>query len=187
MRRKAHAAAAMALAAVCLAACEPAPDESPAQRLIAAYQMGQEYEWDAARAYAKAYLQVFPEDASGHFLLGQSYLRIPVPNLTMAEGEIMTAIRLFDAHGQVGALEPVLAAPDFEFNLQLEAARTYVRAFREVLVQGFPVSQNLGLLEMARDHVDRGLALQPDHKYLKEMRAMLAGYLGEPKPLGVTI
>lgn len=155
--------------ALLLTGCpKPVPDTVLAQ----ARQWGDEYKWEDARPLIKSYLIDHPDDVSGHFLLGRSYMGIARPYLTQAIGELRMAEELARAGGSLGVYSDQTVDQLLSTIFQ-EVGRAHMRRFLEGMNAGFPPQTLKGFLEEALSNVKRGLELQPDSAFLKGMQETL--------------
>jgi tetratricopeptide (TPR) repeat protein len=145
-----------------------------------AHALGAQWRWEEAQPLVKAYLIQHPEDPSGHFLLGRTYLHQQPPYLTMAEGEFETALALFRKRGDCGGLAEALPGAEFESAVHREIARAQLRWAYEAMRVGIPFSRIRPRLEKALDNVQQGRALTPDSEPLAEMEQLLRAYLEHP-------
>lgn len=174
-----HAAlAAWPLALLCLcgaglllAGCGRARHDVSVLREAAA--LGDKHEWDNARPLIRAYLLDHPDDAVAHFYLGLSFLHLAHPQLTLAEGELLTAQALLapdSAHTEERAGMDYFT---FKGVLHQKTALVYMRALREALAMKVPDEYSRELLKKAAAQVDLGLKSNPKSKALKEYRDFL--------------
>ena len=158
-----------------LAGC---PELVPESVLAQARQLGDEHKWDEARPFIKAYLLDHPEDVSGHFLLGRSYLGLAKPYLTQSIGELRMAETLTLADGALGVFSDQ-SREEFLSTIYQEIGRTHMRRVYEGINFGISPVQLKGFLEEALASVKRGLELQPDSGFMKEMEKTLLDLLVE--------
>ncbi len=163
-----------------LSACS-AP-ESQARTLTDVAAGGDHQDWDQIRPEIKAYLQAHPDDPIGHYYYGLSFLHHAAPQLTYAEGEFLTALRLLE---DLEAFpEEALAMTKAEFTglVHRKAALVYMRGYREALQLGLPQSYGLALLKKSNTQVELGLKANPDSGHLKEYSEFLRKALGLDSP-----
>lgn len=172
--------AALVLLPVLAAGC--AQDGANDYLLVRAYDLGKDYEWAAARSYAKRYLTEAPDSAAGHLLYAKGYLRVQEPNLAIAKGELETALALFDQHPDLGALTGEWTPEVFLGLIHHELATVHLRRIYTLSSNGIGGQAIQFELEEARKHVDLGLKADPDSKSLQMMRETLAELMGEGQP-----
>ena len=168
----ARAARSCLVCAACLLAGCAAPTYDPAL-LKQAAALGEEQRWDEARPFIKAHLLEHPDDPIAHFYYGLSYLHLGAPQLTLAEGELLTAQELISR--DIIPTEEVTGMEYFKFKgvLHQKTALVYMRAFREALRFNVPPEYTRELLLKAAEQVDLGLKCNPASVPLKEYRDFL--------------
>jgi len=173
---------ALAAAALAQGCARPAPPEALA---AAVWTQGQENRWGEAMPQAKACVLARPDDAGAHYLLAKCYLNRPDPHLNQAEGELRFALALFERTGSPGLVEDLVEG-SFEAALHRDLALTCLRWAREGIRLRLPPDAILAKLRESRDHVGRGLAIDPQNKFLNELKEELDGITsGEGKPPAV--
>lgn len=171
---------ASAILLVSLAGCGGGSGDD-AQLLRAAYEKAQAYnrgqtdEWPEARALVKRYLVKHPDSAAGHLIYGRSYLRVPEAglNLTIAHGELETALALFEASRDLGPLADVWTEGQFEGHIHHELATVYMRRIHALGDSRLAGSLLVHDLEAAERHVIAGLQADPDSESLQQMSEVL--------------
>lgn len=135
--------------------------------------LGEEQRWDEARPFIKAHLVRHPDDPIAHYYYGLSYLHLGAPQLTLAEGELLTAQALLSR--DIIPTEEVTGMEYFKFKgvLHQKTALVYMRAFREALRFNVPPEYSRELLIKAAEQVDLGLKCNPASVPLKEYRDFL--------------
>jgi tetratricopeptide (TPR) repeat protein len=130
--------------------------------------------YDEAVPLLKEYLLRHPDDAGAHFYLGSSYLLQDDPWLTLAEGEIETALALFERSGKVSPI-PRFSDTYFELRCYLELAKVY---FKLILFLG----DNRGSpqwIAMITERCDEILAsarqVDPDAPEVKQLEELIGG------------
>jgi hypothetical protein len=166
---------------IMLSGCGRSPQYDPAP-LRQAAALGDEQRWDDARPLIKAHLLKFPEDAAGHYFYGLSYLHLAEPELTIAEGELLTALALLrpeDPHIQAAT---GMDYATFKGSLHQKTAMVYMRAFREAIRLNIPMELTRDLLTKAMEQTELGLDSNPTSHLLKEYKDFLEETLqGIPK------
>ena len=76
---------------------EPLPD------ILKAHEIARNGDWENAFGIARHYVLLHPNDPIGHFLLGQCYLYGSHVQLTLASGELETALKIHERSGSMGA------------------------------------------------------------------------------------
>jgi len=157
--------------AVFLSGCGPEPYDPALLREAAA--LGEKQKWDEARPLIKAHLLRHPDDAVAHFYYGMSFLHLADPQLTIAEGEFLTALALLAP--ETAPTEAAAGMEYFTFKgvLHQKTALVYMRAFREALRMNVPYEFSRDLLMKAAAQVDLGLKSDPKSHALKEYRDYL--------------
>ncbi len=170
----------VACAALLLGGCPP-PAYDPAL-LIEASAIGNQQRWPEARPLIQQHLLKYPEDPMGHFYYGLSFLHLGQPQLTLAEGELLTAQALIERGQPVpeGVFDGDLQK--FMGELYQKTALVYIRAFREALVRDVPYEYSRVLLKKALAQTELGLEVYPDSLGLKDYAKTLNEYLhGTPE------
>lgn len=146
--------------------------------------LGEEQEWARARPLIKAHLLKYPDDTAGHFYYGLSYLHLKHAQLTIAEGELLTAQTMLSREDP--RLEAATGMEYYTFKgvLHQKTALVYMRAFREVAGLRVPYKYTRDLLVKAANQVDMGLQSNPKSHILEEYREFLEETLhGTPEQL----
>jgi tetratricopeptide (TPR) repeat protein len=87
-----------------------------------------EKKFDEAIPVLKQYLANHPDDSGSHFYLGVCFLACKKPWLVIAQGEIETALYLFNKQGKKSSIER-FADVYFEQRCYIESAKVYLRQF----------------------------------------------------------
>jgi hypothetical protein len=159
------------------------------QDILAAHERAREGDWTTAFLVARAYTVQHPECPVGHFLLGQCYLYGERVQLTLASGELETALRLYERTGNLGAWEGIVDGPDFMSRVHKIRGVVELRIVREALNHHLPVPFIRRHLLEGIEQVKRGLELMPGESSLIEMEAAMRKLLDElrlappPRPL----
>ncbi len=170
----------LACAALLLGGCPP-PAYDPAL-LIEASAIGNQQRWPEARPLIQQHLLKYPEDPLGHFYYGLSFLHLGQPQLTLAEGELLTAQALIERGKPVA--QGVFEGDHEKFmgELYQKTALVYIRAFREALLRDVPYEYCRELLKKAMAQTELGLAAYPDSLGLKDYAKTLNEFLhGTPE------
>ncbi len=166
------------VASVCtwMTGCSPPRDDGAMLAQIAA---GGDYQdWDALRPQVRDYLLHNPDDILGHYYYGLSFLHGPTPQLTFAEGEFLTALRLLEESDDFPTETAGTDRYTFSGLIHRKTALAYMRGYREALQIGLPESYRRELLQKANDQVEKGLEASPTSIHLKEYAEFLRGALG---------
>jgi len=150
--------------------CRRSPGEDV---LLDSYRLGQQHRWNQALPHVKAYLIEHPDDAAGHYLLGQCYLHVPAPHLTIANGELQTALNCFQRTRDLGVFASLMTPNKFESDIHRRSALVYMRMVREGMTHGLPPGLLRPQLARALEHVRRARALDPASPILEEMEEAL--------------
>lgn len=135
----------------------------------------------AALPLVREYLCRHPDDASAHYLLGACYRAVNPPELTLADGELETALACFQRTGRRGALKRFDSDRDFELFAHRGRALVGFAWLREAMDRGVRSEYLVKLARECLEHVEAGLRLDPEHVELKEMKETLEGILeGRP-------
>ena len=163
------------------------PREDTTALLLRAHALGEEYRWAEARDYARRYLITRPDSAPGHLLYAKGCLRVALEDmrLSIAQGELETALALFEAAPDLGPLADAWEPNQFLGLIHHELATVYFRRIYEVSDAGVPEALIKRDLERAREHVDLGLQADPESKSLQMMRETIAELLGGQKTVSV--
>lgn len=176
-------AMAFAVAVLFLVGCAPPAYDATDLKLAA--QLGdKEQRWDEARPLIRAHLLRHPDDPVAHFYYGLSYLHRKDAQLTLAEGELLTAQVLLERNGGIpeGATEMDLTV--FTGELFQKTALVYMRAYYESFRFNVPPEIQRDLLKKAVLQVETGLQTRPDSLALKDYLGTLKELLGR-MPEGV--
>lgn len=154
----------------------PPPANAMAADVLA---LGKENRWPEAMPLAKHLVLAWPDAPGGHYLLGKAYLHRPDPQLLHAEGEFKTALAL---HRRSGSLDAVLEpnANAFLLALYRDLALVDFRWIREAMGFNLPPAVIRDKLLEARQHVEKGLAINPQDSFLLEMQTTVREYLDGP-------
>lgn len=180
-RGRAASVTALAAAALLLAGCAP-PAYDPTL-LAQAAQLGEkEQRWDEARPMIQAHLLKHPDDPVAHYYYGLSFLHRKDAQLTLAEGELLTAQGLLERNGDIpdGLLgkDPVV----FKGEVYQKTALVYMRAYYESFRFNVPPEAQRDLLKRAITQTEIGLKADPDSIQMKDYQEALKGLLnGAPE------
>lgn len=168
---------ALAAAASLLTGCAP-PAYDPAL-LAQAAQLGEkEQRWDEARPLIQAHLLKHPEDPVAHYYYGLSFLHRKDAQLTLAEGELLTAQALLERNGDIpdGLLgkDPMV----FKGEVYQKTALVYMRAYYESFRFNVPPEAQRDLLKKAIAQTEIGLKANPESIHMKDYHEALKGLLG---------
>ena len=173
--------ATLAAAALLLVGCAP-PDYDPTL-LEQAAQLGEkEQRWDEARLLIRDHLLRHPVDPVAHYYYGLSFLHRKEAQLTLAEGELLTAQALLERNGDIpdGLLgkDPVA----FKGEVYQKTALVYMRAYYESFRFNVPPEAQRDLLKRAIAQTEIGLKADPDSIQMKDYQDALKGLLnGTPE------
>lgn len=125
-------------------------------------------EWNLARATLKQYLTRRPEDPAGHFYLGRAYMYGSQFRPIMAEGEFLTALRLFRKQG---GKSPIERFPDryFEMMCYLEAAKANLIQIDVYMSAGMSVNAVQELVDECAYFAGRARKIIPNAKEVAEL------------------
>jgi hypothetical protein len=138
---------------------------------------------DAALPLAKDYLAARPEDAAAHYVLGKCYLHRQDANTTLAKGEFETALHYFEENGDLGVLAPEMTAVLFQSAIHRDIALALMRVLYEGDGQRFPGPVLYPVLDLALQHVSKGLGFDPSSAFLLDMQRSLESLRrGRPSP-----
>ncbi len=160
-------------------ACRHVPDET----LVQGYQFGKADQWDNARPFIKAYLNLHPDDPGAHYLWGQCHLHGPAPVLEIARGEFALTIVLLERDGDTGALRGHIEPESMRVMAHREIARACFREVHANAGNGHAVTNLNRVMREALRVVERGLGIAPGDQELLDMRLELQRQLrvGNPK------
>lgn len=99
----------LAVSVIALTACTPV---QPPSAIFEAETLCAERKWDEAFPLIRSFLMDHPDHPGGHLLLAQYYLRSADPWPYVAEGEVNTAMSLFEQNDNQAGLE---LTPDENF------------------------------------------------------------------------
>lgn len=172
----AASATALAAAAFLLVGCAP-PEYDPSL-LAQAAQLGEkEQRWDEARPLIRDHLLKHPDDPMGHYYYGLSFLHRREAQLTLAEGELLTAQALLERNGDIpdGLLgkDPIA----FKGEVYQKTALVYMRAYYESFRFNVPPEAQRELLKRAIAQTEIGLKAHPDSIQMKDYQEALKGLL----------
>ncbi len=142
-----------------------------------------EAQYDEAILKFKAHLLERPNDAGAHLYLGESYLLKKSPSLVIAQGEIETALDLFNRNGGKNPIKRFGSAKYFELRCHLSLAKIRLRQIL-LLVELGQVWRIPPLIERCRDELDAASALAPDSPDVGNLRKVLdqVRELNAPEP-----
>lgn len=181
------AGALMALMMVLLLPAGCAKEPPTEEMLKTAWEFTETRDFDKAMELARAYLSAHPGSSVGHYVFGKCWLHRPQANTSIAKGEFETALRLLADGEDTGFLEEKMGRPAFEAAIHRDIGLALMRAIYDSLGQGLPPQTVLPVMRLALEHVDKGLALEPESSYLKEMRDTLIRMVPTgPPPAPVT-
>ncbi|MCF6283939.1 MAG: hypothetical protein L3K26_01925 [Candidatus Hydrogenedentes bacterium] len=187
--RGAHVRKTACLAVICMAVlvagCAPPGDDADVLAEIAAG--GEHQDWDVTRPRIKAYLLRHPNDILGHYYYGLSYLHMPLPQLTLAEGEFLTTQTLLEQVEEFPEEEAGMERNVFAGQLNRKTALAYMRGYREALQFGLSHDYGQELLRKANAEVELGLQASPSSARLQEYAEFLRQALGIDAPKGPKI
>lgn len=167
----------LAASAFLLVGCAP-PAYDPAPLAQAAELGEKEQRWDEARPLIRDHLLKHPEDPVAHYYYGLSFLHRQDAQLTLAEGELLTAQALLERNGDIpdGLLgkDPVV----FKGEVYQKTALVYMRAYYESFRFNVPPEAQRDLLKKAIAQTEIGLLAHPDSVQLKDYQEALKGLLG---------
>ena len=168
--------AALAAAAYLLGGCAP-PAYDPSLLKQAAELGEKEQRWDEARVLIRDHLLLHPDDPVAHYYYGLSFLHRQEAQLTLAEGELLTAQSLLERNGDIpdGLLDkdPVV----FKGEVYQKTALVYMRAYYESFRFKVPPEAQRELLKKAIAQTEIGLEAHPDSTHLKDYQEALKGLL----------
>ena len=141
--------------------------------ILVAHEIARNGDWDAALNIAKAYVLATPDDPVGHFLLGQCYLYGGKVQLTLASGELETALRIHERTGALGAWEGTVDPLDFLYRVYKIRAVVELRIVREAMNYQLPLPFIRRHLLAGIEQVEMGLQLKADDAALKEMHTAM--------------
>ena len=178
-------AAALALLLVlvcglCSIGCTEPDEDLEALKAIAAG--GDHQNWDSAQPMLRDRLLKKPDCALTHYYFGLSFLHQQSPQLTFAEGELMTSLHLLSETETFPEEVAGMTRSEFVGQLHRKIALVYMRGYREALQLGLPAGYGENLLRRANTQVDLGLKANPDSIHLKEYADFLRGALGLDGP-----
>lgn len=167
---------ALAAAAFLLAGCAPPAYDSTL--LQQAAELGEkEQRWDEARPMIQAHLLKHPEDPVAHYYYGLTFLHRQDAQLTLAEGELLTAQALLERNGDIpeGLLgkDPIV----FKGEVYQKTALVYMRAYYESFRFNLPPEAQRDLLRKAIAQTETGLKANPDSVHMKDYHQALMGML----------
>lgn len=158
---------ALAVAGFLLAGCaRPAYD--PTLLRQAAALGDKEQRWDEARPLIRAHLLEHPNDPVAHFYYGLSFLHRKDAQLTLAEGELLTAQSLLERNGDLPGGTLDMEPKVFKGELFQKTALVYMRAYYESFRFNVPPEAQRDLLKKAIAQTELGLKANPDSHALKE-------------------
>jgi len=167
---------ALAAVALLLAGCAP-PAYDPTLLQQAAELGEKEQKWDEARPMIQEHLLKHPEDPVGHYYYGLSFLHLQFPQLTLAEGELLTAQGLLERNGDIPAgllgKDPIV----FKGEVYQKTALVYMRAYYESTRFKVPAEAQRDLLKKAIAQTETGLKANPDSVHMKDYHQALMGML----------
>lgn len=162
---------ALALVLGALPACAPREAPDRAARFESLHALAGANRCEEAMPLVKRYVQDYPDDAAGHYLLSVCYLRVKQANFTHAEGELDTALWLLDNREDWGVWQETMSKDAFEALLRLamiDVDRLWVGRAAEM---GAPRAALRARLDKAIASTRRGEELKPDEPRFRQFRA----------------
>ena len=147
--------------------------------LVRALEQAREGQWDFAMAGTRAYLLDYPDDPFGHFLLGQCYLYGTRLQVTMASGELETALKLHERTGSLGAMQGRMEPDDFVYRVYKIRAVAELRIVRESMAYSLPRPFVVRHLHACLNEIRAGLERFPGDDFLLGMKAEVEQVLEE--------
>jgi hypothetical protein len=165
-----------AAAGLLLGGCPPPPYDASLLRQAAGIAE-KEQRWDEVRPLIQAHLLKYPEDPVGHFYLGLSFLHRKDAQLTLAEGELLTAQALLERNDEIPEGSVDKAPEVFKGEVFQKTALVYMRAYYESFRFNVPPEAQRDLLKKAIAQTELGLQANPTSIHLKDYQDALKGLL----------
>jgi tetratricopeptide (TPR) repeat protein len=150
--------------------CALREDPDAAARFDALHALAGANRCEEALPLVKRFVQDYPEDAAGHYLLSVCYLRVRQANFTHAEGELDTALWLLRNRENWGVLQGRMPPDEFEALIRLamiDVDRLWVGRAAEMRV---PLPALRARLDKAVANTRRGEALNPKEGRFRQFR-----------------
>jgi len=133
--------------------------------------------YDDAIGLLKQHLAQHPEDAGAHFYLGTCYLNSPKNGwLGIAQGELLTALALFDRQGKVNPIPRFNDATYFELICHINLAKVYLRLVLNVMnmdANQLKIDHRTalrGLVNGLQEQYEAAKQIDPNHADVKGLR-----------------
>lgn len=159
MRTAAQNITAVLALPVMLAACAPEPP-GPVE-FAQAEQVMLNGDYDAAAEQFKRFLVWNPDHAGAHYYLARCYYAKETFWLTIARGEVATALELFIEQGRQSPIERY-DAEYFEFICHIDIARISRVQAMVVMANDLPPESARGFIDQADAALDRARTILPD-------------------------
>lgn len=151
-------------------ACGPASDENV---LGHAEFLCVEERWNEAIPLLKQFLVRHPDHAGAHFYLGRGYLNSDQFRPLLAEGELQTALYLFQRNGRHSSLDR-FSDTHFDLLVRLETAEVYLRQIEWLLINGAHDATIRPLMRKCRETADAARQIASDSEDLHDVKKRLA-------------
>ncbi len=152
---------------------------TPPPDIRQAHELARNGHWDTAFDICKDYVLMHPNDPVGHFLLGQCYLYGKRVQLTLASGELETALNIHERTGTLGAWEGTMTPEEFAFRIYKVRAVVELRVVREAINFQLPLDFIRRHLLAGMEQVKMGLQVKPEDPNLQEMESAMRTLLDE--------
>ncbi len=177
VRRTLRGVSAGAVCAAMLGCSQPDPNALLArgERLIL------DAKWHEAMQPLKQCLLIQPDNPGAHFYLGRAYLNarfgatIPPWRLTVALGELETALRTFERHGRVQPLDRY-TPQQFEVMCHVTKAQAHLRKIEFGMGTGIPPSAMAAVMRDMEQDAEAARAIMPESEDVKVLESFIAQF-----------
>ena len=165
---------------ITMAGCGKRPDDSLVSQ---AFELSEQRRVNEAIPLIKKYLQTHPDDAVAHYIYGKCWLHRTDAFTTLAKGEFETALALFERNKDLGIFRDKMTPNFFRASLHRDTALALLRAVYEAEGVGVMPPMMMKVLNLAAEHVRKGLLYDPGDAFLMEMKQTLESLRqGAPLP-----
>jgi len=171
-----------------VAACGRAPEQD---LLARAEHLYLDRNYEEAIPLLKRHLLKHPNDVAGHFYLGSCYVLASEGfHLTLARGELETALALYQRSGATASPVPRFSSAEyFELRCHLEIGKVLIRQVLHMLENRWPHAMVQETVRTCDETLAEARRIDPDSADVKELEAIIAnvklGLQGRvPRPSG---
>ncbi|MCP4641238.1 MAG: hypothetical protein GY851_12425 [bacterium] len=144
-----------------------------ADRLPKAEELYLAQRYDEAIPLLRQHLVVHPDDAAGHFYLGSCYMLSSDPWMVLAQGEIETALAIFE---RTGKKSPIDRFTDtyFELRCHLELAKILFKQVIFLADENGPPRLAAMVVERLEETLERVRKIDPSAPEVAQLEGLIA-------------